>query len=147
MTPLLLIEWLNLIVLMVLMGTVGRISPLWICGAVGIAFTLRALAGMFVVQKRAGVSVASMLARLAPPLLACVPMVVVAYGSRIIMLRAGVHSAVLHLAVQVSAGAVVFAGSALLLAPGASRDILNLVRQRRKARTPPVAPGNITPSI
>ena len=81
------LEVLKLASLVGLLLTLGRAGPLWACSAVGIAFALHALASMVVVQVMDGIRVTAFLRRTAPPLLACVPMVVAVLAARHAMSR------------------------------------------------------------
>ena len=90
---LVLVEWLSLGALMASIATVGRISPLWACGAVGVVFTLRLLAGMFLARTLSGVPVSALLVRFLPPLVACLPMAAAVFGLRFALARVGIQAA------------------------------------------------------
>ena len=137
---LVLVEWLSLGALMAGIATLGRISPLWTCGAVGIVFTLRMLAGMFLARRLSGVSVTSLLLRFLPPLAACVPMAAAVFGLRFVMARLGIHAPVVRLAVEVAGGALVFLGSAFVVAPGPAHELLGMILVRA-GRRPAGKPG------
>jgi PST family polysaccharide transporter len=133
--PLMIIEWLNLALLMGLLATLGRISPLWACGSVGIAFTIRSVFGLYLVRETAEISILRQLAQLMPPLLACVPMAGAVFGVRWAMVRVGVTAPVVHIGVEVLLGAAVFIGSALLVARRPAQELVTLVRRRGSRRS------------
>src|SRR4029077_17723084 len=83
--PLIVVEWLTVAVLLTGLLTFGRISPLWACGAVGVAFTMRALNGMFVVHAASDVRMRTLLGRVWPPLVACLPLTAAVFGTRILL--------------------------------------------------------------
>jgi PST family polysaccharide transporter len=122
--------WLTLAGLMVAISTIGRISPLWTCGAVGLVFGVRMLGGMVVAQRLSGVRVVELLARFFPPLVACLPMAAAVYGLRAAMRHLGLHASLLRLIVEVSGGAMVFLGSAFVFAPTSARELWGMLRGR-----------------
>jgi PST family polysaccharide transporter len=131
--PLMIVEWFTLAVLMGAIATLGRISPLWACGAVGIVFTMRSLLGMYVARSSSGISIATFLAHLTRPLLACGPMVAAVFAVRFGLRQAGIQSPIFHLAAEVAAGGLVFVGAAFLIAPGPAGEVLSLIRSRSRA--------------
>ena len=137
---LVLVEWLSLGARMGSIATGGRISPLWTCAAVGIVFTLRLLAGMFLARSLSGVSVSSLLLRFLPPLVACAPMAGAVFGLRFLLARLGIHAPVVRLAVEVIGGGVVFVGSAFVFAREAASELLGMilarVRPGKRAKPP-----------
>jgi lipopolysaccharide exporter len=135
------IEWLSLAALMGSIATFGRISPLWTCGAVGVTYTLRALAGIYVARASSGISAATFLARLMPPLAACLPMVAVVLGIRYFLPRLIALRPLAMLLVEIALGAVAFMVSAFVLAPAPADDLLSLVRKRRRPVEQPAAVG------
>lgn len=137
---LLVLEWLTLGALMAAIATVGRPSPLWACGAVGLVFTLRTFAGLYVAKSSTGVGVITFVLRFLPPLLACVPMAAAVYGVRVLMHRLGITSPVLRLGAEVTAGAIAFMGAALVVSRDSVNQLLGLIRRRKPAPVPaPVA--------
>ena len=135
-----LILWLELFKLACLMGgivTFGRLSPLWTCGAVGLAFALHAFASLVVVSRVEAVSLRESVGSLLPALGACVPMV-----AAVLAVRAGLATFVepkpwLALVLQVLAGAVGYAVGAFVVARRVSEDLLerllDALRSRRTA--------------
>jgi lipopolysaccharide exporter len=137
---LLVLEWLTLGALMAAIATIGRTSPLWACGAVGLVFTLRTFAGLYVAKSSTGVGVITFVLRFLPPLLACAPMVAAVFGVRMLLHRLGITSALLILAAEVTAGAIAFIGAALVVSRDSVNQLLGLIRRRKKAPvTTPVA--------
>ncbi len=98
----------------------------WACGAVCVAFGLSALGYLYVLEKLQHISLRAALVELAPPVIACAPMVVaVLLAQR--WLAGTPMPGTLRLAVLVALGGVVFVPSALVVAPGASREFLRLL--------------------
>jgi PST family polysaccharide transporter len=133
------LEWLTLAGMLGLIATIGRISPIWTCAAVGIAFLLRALGGIYLTRSVSGIPMWTFLSRLIPPLLACVPLAGVVLGTRVLLGRAGLHTPWLVLALQIVAGASAYVGSAFLLSPASARDLLGMVRDRRRRSLAPTS--------
>jgi PST family polysaccharide transporter len=128
------LELLKLASLVVLLLTMGRAGPLWACAAVGVAFGLHALASMAVVQALDGVSVTSLVARCAPPLAACAPMVIAVLATRAALGTSPLYARGLGLAAEILLGALAYAASALLVARSASGDLVRLVRRALRWR-------------
>lgn len=124
----------KLVSLVVLLLTMGRWGPLWTCVAVGVAFGLHTLASMWVVQAFDGISVARLAGRCAPPLLACVPMVVAVLAVRTAL--GGTATAVrgLGLVAEITTGALAYAASALVVARPLAYDVLDLLRRATQRR-------------
>lgn len=139
--PLIIVEWMTLVVLMIGLATLGQISPVYACGAVGIAFLFRALLGMYTVQTASQISIWTQLRPLAAPLAACVPMAAAVLGVRALLHRIGLGSPVVHLAVEVVAGALAYVGAALVLARVPSQDVLRMIRRSPPSPDPRPASG------
>lgn len=128
---------LGFVQIALLMGclyTLGRVSPLWACAAVGVAFGLYSLVGLAFVQAFDGVRVTAFLARCGPPLLACVPMVLAVLGARAGLLRTPLAAPKFRLGFEVAAGAVGYIAGAFVLAPKMSRELIETVRDARRKR-------------
>jgi len=137
------IEWVTLAVLMAAIATLGRRSPLWACGAVGIVFTLRTMLGFHVARAQTGLSAGALLWRLLPPLVACLPMVAGVFAVRFGLERLGVDRPLIQLIAEVPAGALLFVAAALTIARAPSRELLAIVRKRKEGGqrpTPAAAP-------
>jgi PST family polysaccharide transporter len=133
------IEWLTLAVLMAAIATLGRRSPLWACGAVGIVFTLRTVLGFHVARAQTGLSAATLLWRLLPPLVACLPMVGGVFAVRFGLERLGVGSPLVQLVAEVLAGGLLFVAAALSIARAPSRELLAIIRKRKEGVPRPAA--------
>jgi PST family polysaccharide transporter len=131
------IEWTTLAVLMAAIATLGRRSPLWACGAVGIVFTLRTVLGFHVARAQTGLSAGTLLWRLLPPLVACLPMVAGVFAVRFGLERLGVESALVQLVAEVLAGALLFVAAALSIARQPSRELLAIIRKRKGSAPQP----------
>lgn len=121
------IEWATIVLILALLFTVGRVSPLWACVAVGLTFTARLFIGCEVVRRLEEVPVGAILARQWQPLLAAVPLAAAVLAVRHLFgpQPHGLHSAPM-LACEVTAGAVAYALGALVLAPRHAKDFLDL---------------------
>jgi PST family polysaccharide transporter len=126
------IEWLSLALLLICLVTFGRISPLWACAAVGTTYMARTAAVFLVARASCGIRLSPLLKRLAPPLLACVPMAAAMLATRAAVHRWGVRSAWLDLLTEIAIGAGVFLGAAALVSREPLQDLAALVRQRRR---------------
>jgi PST family polysaccharide transporter len=131
------LEVLKLVALVGFLLLAGRADPLWSCAAVGAAFALHAAASVVAVRWLDGIQVRAVLARCAPPLLACVPMVAVVLAVRGALVGAGVRAPGVLLAAELAAGAASYPPSALLLARSVARDLLALVRRALRERAAP----------
>ncbi|HXX68282.1 MAG TPA: oligosaccharyltransferase, partial [Polyangiaceae bacterium] len=112
-----------------LLLTMGRLGPLWTCGAVGIAFGLHALASMWVVRALDGISIVRLAARCAAPLLACLPMVAAVLAVRVALGHVVSIPRGVGLVAEVLAGALAYVLSAMLLARPLAREVLDLLRR------------------
>lgn len=134
------IECLNVLVMLVGLVTFGRISYLWACAAIGVAFAARLFLTMFILRKTDHVPMLPILNRQWRPLLACVPLVLAVLAVRHGFMQlgydqlSGVRAAPMLVA-EVLGGALAYIGGALLFAPKASRDLIDLglemLRRRR----------------
>jgi hypothetical protein len=126
------IEWTTIAVILALLFTVGRVSPLWACIAVGLTFTARLFFSCEIVRRLEQVPVGAILRRQVQPLVASVPLALAVLGVRHLFgpQPHGVRSAPLLLC-EVAAGAVAYALGALVLAPRHAKDFLGLAKQLR----------------
>lgn len=111
------------------LSILGPLSPLWGCGAVVVAFAATSCLTLLTVRSTGGVRVRPLLAPVVRPLVSCGPMVVAVLLARAGLRSAHVEAAWLRLLAEVLAGALAYAGSAWILARGASRDLLGLLRR------------------
>jgi PST family polysaccharide transporter len=119
------IEWLSLGALMGAIATIGRISVLWTCGAVGVVFTLRTLALLWEVKRLDGIPLHRFLVPLFRPLVACVVMV-----AAILAVRPSLQNLppVIQLAIEVTLGTTVYLAGARLIFRAAATEFLDLIR-------------------
>jgi PST family polysaccharide transporter len=118
----------HLALLMASLATIGRLGPLWACGAVGATFIVRALANLWAVQVLDKLPMRDFLWRMVGPLLACAPMVAAVLAVRAGLAPMGLKHWV-QLLLELITGIVVYAGSALVLARQTSRELLGLARR------------------
>lgn len=121
-----LLEGLKAVAVVASIATLGRLGILWTCGAVGIAFAVHTLASLFAVKRADGIPVATLLRSLAPPLAACAPLV-----AAVLATRAGLAALAVGelpgLLLESLAGGLAYVASALLVARGASRELVSRV--------------------
>ncbi len=135
-----LLESLQLAVLMGAIATVGRIGPLWTCGAVGMVFALRTLSSMVWLRVREGLPIGRLLKPLGPPLAACAPMVAAMLLARAALHRAGIAPGA-ALVVELVVGAAGYAAAALVVARAGARELLRLLRRSREPAVAAVTPS------
>jgi lipopolysaccharide exporter len=124
----------------VLLGTLAILGwlggPLWACCGVGVGFGLYAVLGIMVASRLEGISPMPLLVGLRGPLLACVPMVAAVLGTRALLFAAGVKTPLVHLALELVAGAAAYVVAALVLAPSISRELVTVLRTTLLDRRP-----------
>jgi lipopolysaccharide exporter len=120
-------EWLNLVLLMGAIATVGQLQLeiRWTCGAVGVVFVLRTLLLMWTVHRLDGVPMRRFLAPLIRPLIACLLMVAVIELARPALLELRPIS---RLGVEIAIGAAVYLAGAFLIFRDAAADLIEMVR-------------------
>jgi len=133
------IMWLEAFKLVVLLGaifTLGRLSALSACVAVGLGFGAHTLAAFWVVRRVDGLPFGALLRSVAGPLFACGPMVAAVFLARR-GLALGSAPRLLELAVEVLAGAVAYVIAALTFSRGASRELVARAAEvlRRRPRS------------
>lgn len=106
-----------------------QLSVLWACIGVGVGFAVHAFFSLWIVDRYDEVPLREHLGYVVGPLLACAPMVGAVLGARygLLDLVPGIPLALL-LCAEIAAGAIAYVVSALLLAPGTSREFLRLLR-------------------
>jgi PST family polysaccharide transporter len=134
------LEVFTLVTLLASLFTLGRLSPVWACVAVGATFVLRLVAAGLLLWRIDGVSFWSFLRPQLPPVAAALIMAAAVTAVRLGLERAGVPN-VVSLAAQVLVGGVTYLGAAWVVARETSRDVLNLVlgafaRRRRRNIAP-----------
>lgn len=105
----------------------GRLSPLWTCTAVGVAFAGHALASLWVVRQIDGIPLRRSLGGLVPALLSCLVMALAVLAVRA-LLRGAALPAALQLAIEVLSGAVAYVLAALVFARRVSRELVAKLR-------------------
>ena len=126
----LVVEVGKLAALVTLLLTIGRISPSWACIAVGIAFMGHALVAQLIAARNGHFPVSSFFAKTLRPLAACIPLAAAVLGVRWAL--SDVHVRGLDLVAEIVAGGLGFAAGAMLLARTQMRELIDLVRNRRK---------------
>lgn len=119
---------LGAVAVLVTVATVGRVGPLWTCGAVLLCTIISVLGCAFALRAYDGVRVTALLATQAGPLLACVPMIGAVLLARLALDGVGLDQRHLRLAIEILAGGVAYVGAAFLVARPAARDLLGLLR-------------------
>src|SRR6185312_7374149 len=104
----------------------------WACVAVGLAFGLNALGYMWIIRRTEQISLRAQIAAVGPPLLACAPMVAIVVALERTL--SGAAPPAVRLVVEVTVGALTFLPSAWLLAPGAARELVGLLRTALRRR-------------
>jgi lipopolysaccharide exporter len=130
------LEGFKLVCLVGFMFAFRLLGALWVCGAVGIAFSVHAIASVYVVHRLDAIPFFALLWRPVPPLVACVPMVAAVLAVRGAMQRAGLEQPFFDVAIELTVGALTYVASALLVARAAAADLFGLVggavRERRR---------------
>lgn len=133
-----LITWLEafkVVILVLLIGTVGRLDPLATCAAVGAAFGLHALAALWVVRRIDGVSIGRLLAGPLAAVAASVPMVVGVLAARYFAGSVGgVDHPLALLATEIVVGAICYVGGALVFARDLALDFVARISDAVRVR-------------
>lgn len=131
------IFWLEALKLCLLVGGIvsyGRMSPLWTCGAVGVAFAGHACASLWVVRQVDGIPLRRSLGGLWPALLACAIMALAVVATRSALASGPELPAALRLAIEVVSGAIAYVLAALLVARSISRELYAKLRMALRPR-------------
>jgi len=123
------LEGVKLVAVLVLITTVGRLAPLWICVAVDVGFIGHALASLWLVARVEGTPVGALIREIARPLAACGPMLLAVLGVRVGAAALGWTAPVLLLVSETAAGGVVYVAATLLVARESARDLAGLARR------------------
>jgi lipopolysaccharide exporter len=118
------LEWGTLLGLVAALATVGRTGIHAACLCVGGVFALRALAGMWLVQREDGVRISSFLRPMARPLAACLAMAAGVSAARLALASLAPS---IQLLVEVVLGAAIYTGCALLIAPSSCHELFRSV--------------------
>jgi PST family polysaccharide transporter len=131
------LEAFKVVALMVCIVTIGRLSPLWTCAAVGVAFGAHALAAFWVVRKIDGISLRRSVGAIVPALAACATMVVVILAVRYAVTASGwaaTEKPGLRLLLEVTVGIASYTSAAFLFARDESADLLTRVVDAVRSR-------------
>ena len=123
-------EMITLLLMVVSLFTIGRISPLGPCIAVGVTFVVRLILSGVILKMVAAVPLGRFLMPLIPPILASVPMAAAVIGTHIALAPA--HLRVTGLVCEIVAGSIGYAVGALLFARSQLRELLSLARNLRR---------------
>jgi O-antigen/teichoic acid export membrane protein len=127
------LEITNLILLVTAIVTLGRLSAVWACAAVGIVSALRAVITAFVLRRIEGTGLWAFFGPQLRPVFACAPMAAAVVGVRHGL--AGWHvAAVVRLGAEVVAGGTAYVLAAWLVAKPTFRDALDLARRAVRRR-------------
>lgn len=136
--------YIDLLLVIMVLGLVWLLSawgPVMSAVGVGIAFTVSVLLTIRALLPD-GITIRDVLAAVARPFVACLPMIAAVVGVRLALLDSGMP-AVARLLAEIGVGAAVYVGACFVFAPAITRDFLNLglsvVRRRRAARAPEAA--------
>ncbi len=124
--------WLGLfhvVFLILSIWGLGHFGPLGACVGVGVAFGGYTVASLFAVSRLDGISAATMLARCATPLLACIPLALAVLGARAGLTALDVHVRGVGLVVEILAGGVGYVVGAFLFARTATTDLVGLLKR------------------
>jgi lipopolysaccharide exporter len=127
--------FLELANLIVLLGGIWLLSPLglaWSASAIGIAFGLYAVAGVWIVT-RSGPSVTRLALGFLQPLVACAVMATAALALR--QFLDGEVPVPAQLVIEIAVGAIAYVSSALVICRSTARDLLSLARDLVRGRT------------
>jgi lipopolysaccharide exporter len=114
--------------LMLALWTVGRLSPLWACAAVGMVFTARLLVWGWVLRRVEGVPLRDFIVPLLPPIVACVPLMAAVFGVHRAFVGSSHRYAVGVLLIEVVVGAAAYLGGAALVARRQLLELATLLR-------------------
>ena len=127
------LEVTNLVLLVTAITTLGQISPVWACAAVGLVSAVRAFITAVVMRKVDGVGLWKFFGPQLMPVVACLPMVAAVVGIR--TATAGVAMPnVARLVLEVVVGAIVYVGAAWAVAKPTVRDALDLAKRAARRR-------------
>src|SRR5262245_40576816 len=129
---------LELAKIALLIGGIAALQPFGVrvaSGAVGLAFGSTAIAGIALVA-REGPSPRRLLAGFVQPLAACGVMAAVVWGTREVLIGAGLTEPVVQLSAMIVTGAIAYVSAALVLCRATAHDLLGLLR--RALRRPEV---------
>lgn len=140
---------LVLISLFARIGSVASYHVYYACGAVGVAFGLSAFSYLYAIAKVDGTPLRQLVVPLLAPVLACVPMAFAVFEFQRLIAQLWRMPHAMVLIGEILVGVLVFVPSAFLIAPGATRELLGLLRsaraRRREKKTDDATPPAETP--
>jgi PST family polysaccharide transporter len=113
--------------------TLGRISVIWACIAVGLATFVRVIITALVLKRIHGIGLWAFFRPQLMPVVACLPMVAAVVGVRHALGGLGLRPLV-SLLVEVGVGGLAYVGAAWVVANPTFRDVLDLARRSAKRR-------------
>ena len=124
----LMLEAFKLLLLLGSLVTFGRRAPLLACAAVGVAFAGHALASLWLVRQVDGILLRRSLGSLAPAFAACLVMAAAVLLVRHALTNWPPLPPGIRLGIEVSAGGLVYAAAAALLARRATQELVSKLR-------------------
>ena len=126
---------LLLIALFAHLGSNLNYRVYYACGAVGVAFGLSALSYLVAIARVDDTPLSKLIFPLLPPFLACLPMAFAVFEfQRLVTQKTSGLPHPVMLVGEIIVGVLVFIPSAFLIAPGATRDLVGLLRTARARR-------------
>jgi len=127
------IEWATVAFIIGALFTIGKVSPLWACAAIGIAFSGRLVLALEVLRRQEQVPIAPIIARQIGPVVACVPLVAATWAVHrgfVAMGHGGDRGAraVIELAAQVAAGGAAYVATAFVVMRSMAMELVGLAR-------------------
>jgi PST family polysaccharide transporter len=122
------IDVLTLFMLLGALWSLGRLSPMWSCAAVGIVFFLRMLIWGWALKFSEGIPLRTFLVPLLPAIFASGPLVAGAVGTHQLMARVLPGHPLVSLVAEILAGTLGYGVGVLLFARAQARELLSLLR-------------------
>ncbi len=119
------LQCLTVALLLVLIATLGRLGPLWVCAAAGLSAGVYSLASLFTVNRFDRIPLTQILAVLSGPFAACIPMIAAILVSRTALYGIAPRPGI-ALVIEILVGAATYVGAVFLLAPSPVREMLRL---------------------
>jgi hypothetical protein len=123
-----LLELFKVGLLFALLVTVGRLSPVFTCLAVGIAFFAHMIACLIVVRRVDGIPLRELFSSLLPATVSCVVMAAGVVGVRWTLAASGPHRAIVGLLLETLGGVIAYLTAALVVARGPSEELVQRLR-------------------
>jgi O-antigen/teichoic acid export membrane protein len=118
-----------LVLLMAALLTVGRLGPLWACGAVGVVFMVRLPMNAWMLHHYEQIPARRFLMPLLGPMSCALPLIAAVLGARAGLRRLGLDQiVVLRLVAEVLAGAIGYGAGAAMFARAPLRELVSLLK-------------------